>query len=90
MPTTADSLTAIRDAIDGLGVAARQDDDEPRARTAHWLTSLFDGVKSQEDLAAAVTEANRVFRGGMGSFTDVGTEVMHQAVERLRTALRRS
>ncbi|MDP3949489.1 hypothetical protein [Microbacterium sp.] len=88
MPTTAESLTTIRDAIEGLRVAARQDDDSRRADAADWLDGLFDGVETRRELKSAIRESARLFHGGMGSFQDVGTEVMHQAVERLGKALR--
>lgn len=87
MPTTADSLAAVRDAIEGLRVAAREDNDEQRADVAQWLDGLFAGVQSRAELKAAVTESTALFRGGMGSFQDVSTAVMDRAVERLRQAL---
>ncbi|WP_426184209.1 hypothetical protein [Microbacterium sp. TWP3-1-2b2] len=88
MPTTAESLATIRDAVERLRVAARQDGDGRRADAADWLDGLFDGVESQRDLKIAVKESNLLFRGGMGSFQDVGTDAMHKAVERLRKVLR--
>jgi len=88
MPTTAESLATIRDAIERLRVAARQDGDGRRADAADWLDGVFDGVENQRELKSAIKESTLLFRGGMGSFQDVSTDAMHQAVEQLRKAFR--
>ncbi|MGF2948718.1 hypothetical protein [Microbacterium alcoholitolerans] len=85
-----DTLTAIRAAIAELRAAAQHDGDARRGEVADRLDELFGGVRTRADLRAAIKSADRYYRGGMGSFQDVGTSVMHEAVERLRRSLRRT
>ena len=88
-PAGQQKLLAIRDAISGLRDAAIKDSDEPRAQAADWLDGLFLNVSTKHELHTAARDALSLYRGGMGSFSDVGNAHMHEAVETLRLALRK-
>ena len=81
-------LARVREAIDELRLAAQESGDTARADTATWLWAKFAGVTDRAHLRRACREALTLYRGGMGSFTDVGNTVSAHAVERLRRALR--
>ncbi|MGO2052982.1 DUF6966 domain-containing protein [Glutamicibacter sp. 287] len=81
------TLIEIRAAIAKLHRAAAHDRDPQRAHAAHWLDGLFENVESRAQLREASRQALELYRGGMGSFQDVGTAVMAEAVDGLRHAL---
>ncbi|MFB4354315.1 type II CAAX endopeptidase family protein [Microbacterium sp. LS_15] len=83
-------IDEIRDAIARLRAAATHDDDAPRGEVADRLARRFEGIDGPADARAAARDALRLYRGGMGSFSDTGTAVMDAAVERLRRALERA
>ena len=87
VPTTAESLEEIRDAIAQLRAAATHDDDASRGEVANRLRRQFDGIDNPIELRTAVANALHLYRGGMGSCQDTGTAVMDAAVTRLRHAL---
>lgn len=81
-------LDDVRRAIAELHDACAIDGDSHRASTAEWLDELFADVADAETLRRRAREARRLYAGGMGSFSDVGTAPMDAAVESLRSALR--
>lgn len=87
MDNVEQALGRIRAAIEKLHLAAAQDHDAQRAHAARWLDGLFEDVESREQLREAARKALELDRGGMGSFQDVGTAVMDDAVSGLRRAL---
>lgn len=87
MPTAAESLEEIRDAIEQLRAAASHDNDVSRGQVADWLERQIDGIHDADELNAIAADAMRLFRGGMGSFQDTGTAGMDAAVKRLRHVL---
>ncbi|MGP4992851.1 DUF6966 domain-containing protein [Glutamicibacter ardleyensis] len=58
-----------------------------RSHRAGWLDSLFADIETPAQLRESANEALKLYRGGMGSFQDVGTAVMAQAVDGLHAAL---
>jgi hypothetical protein len=72
-----------------LRAVARLEQDKQRSQVADWLDVQFVGVTDRRVLREAATEALGLYRGGMGSFQDVGTEASWNAVKRLRLALQR-
>ncbi len=83
---TRDKIVA---AIAEVRAAALLGQDEQRAGAADWLDGLFAGVTDRRGLREASAQALTLYRGGMGSFSDVGYEAAGQAVDHLRVALRR-
>lgn len=90
VPPASRPLDEIRDAIAQLRAAATHDHDAPRGEVADRLARRFEGIDGPADVCAAARGALRLYRGGMGSFSDTGTAVMDAAVERLRRALERA
>ena len=66
---------------------ARAEQGASRGAVARNLAARFSGVTDRSTLRAAARESLALFRGGMGSFQDVGTASMADAVERLHRAL---
>lgn len=87
MATLNQTLDEIREAIATLHRAVAHDRDSQRSHTADWLDSLFADIDTPAQLREAANEALKLYRGGMGSFQDVGTAVIAQAVDGLHTAL---
>jgi hypothetical protein len=87
------TVQATRDeiiaAIAEVRAAALWGQDEQRAHAADWLDGLFANVTDRPGLREASAQALTLYRGGMGSFQDVGYEAAGNAVDRLRVALRR-
>ena len=79
----------IISAIAELRVVARSEEDGPRDQASDWLEQLFAGIEDQQALRRASAQALGLYRGGMGSFQDVGSAGSSEAVGRLRVALRR-
>jgi len=74
-----------------LRAVARREQDKPRNQAADWLDGQFAGITDRRALREAASNAlGSLYRGGMGSFQDVGTEASSQAVKRLYRALRRA
>ncbi|MGO4297461.1 hypothetical protein [Glutamicibacter sp. MCAF14] len=90
MRTVDQCLLGIRQAISQLREAAAVDGDSQRAIVAQSLDELFGQVANRKQLRAAAKRAMRLYQGGMGSFQDVGTQVMGEAVDGLWHALSRS
>lgn len=90
MRTVDQSLRETRLAIAKLRAAAAEDNDPQRAIVAQSLDELFGKVSTRVELRAAAKRARRLYRGSMGSFQDVGTQVMSDAVDELWRALSRS
>jgi hypothetical protein len=89
-PHTVDAVrTEIVSVIAEVCAAARLGQDEQRAHTADWLDELFAGVSDRCGLREASAQGLTLYRGGMGSFRDVGYAAAGHAVDRLHTALRR-
>ncbi|MHA7209558.1 DUF6966 domain-containing protein [Arthrobacter sp. MDT1-65] len=72
-----------------LRAAAALGQDEQRAHVADWLDGLFANVTDRRGLREASAQGLTLYRGGMGSFHDVGYEAAGNVVDRLRVALRR-
>lgn len=83
------ALEEIIAAIAELRAAALLGQDEQRAHTADWLDERFANVTDRRGLREASAQALTLYRGGMGSFRDVGYEAAGNAVDRLYAALRR-
>lgn len=83
-----DVRNEILAAVAEVRSVARDEDDEHRQHTANWLEEQFGGVTEPRELREASARALGLY-GGMGSFSDVGTEKSHQAVRRLADALHR-
>ena len=79
----------IISAIAELRVVARSEGDGPRDQASDWLEQLFAGIEDQQALRRASARGLGLYRGGMGSFQDVGSAGSSKAVSRLRVALRR-
>lgn len=80
-------LDNVRAAIVHLRKASQADGDVQRASTADWLEALFADVTNLVELRTATGRALTLYRGGMGSFQDVGTATMAAAVDDLNSAL---
>ena len=87
MATMNQALAEIHAAIAKLHRAAAHDQDLRRDHVASWLDDLFVDIKTREQFSEASGEALGLYRGGMGSFQDVGTAVMAEAVDGLNRAL---
>lgn len=87
MATLNQTLDEVREAIATLHRAVVHDRDSRRSHTADWLDSLFSDIETPAQLRESANEALKLYRGGMGSFQDVGTAVMAQAVDGLHAAL---
>ncbi|MHA7284503.1 DUF6966 domain-containing protein [Arthrobacter sp. TMS2-4] len=85
------TVGALRDEIIAataeLRTVAQAEHDEARAHVADWLDGLFAGVTEEKELQEASTKALTLYRGGMGSFQDVGTAASEHVVRGLRAAL---
>lgn len=81
------ALAELHAAVEELAAAAAEMQDEPRAYTARWLARNLAQVDDRDELRACAREALGLYRGGMGSFQDVGDAVTDHAVTRLRRAL---
>lgn len=79
----------IISAIAEVRRVAHSEQDKHRNYTADWLDAQFSCVTDRSSLRSAAARALEVYRGGMGSFHDVGTAAQSHAVRRLYTALRR-
>ncbi|WP_164206972.1 hypothetical protein [[Micrococcus luteus] ATCC 49442] len=89
-PRTVEAVrTEILSAIAEVRAAALLGRDEQRARTADWLDGLFAGVFDRRGLREASAQGLTLYRGGMGSFRDVGYAAAGHAVDRLHAALQR-
>lgn len=89
-PRTVEAVRAdIILAIAEVRAAARMGRDEQRVHAADWLEGLFIGVSDRRGLREASTQGLILYRGGMGSFRDVGYAAAGHAVDRLYSALRR-
>ena len=89
------TVEAVRDEIvaatSELRAVARSEQDKQRNHAADWLDREFIGITDRRVLRAAAGDAlGSLYRGGMGSFHDVGTEASSRAVKRLYLALRRA
>jgi hypothetical protein len=93
MTSTQRTVEAVRGeiiaAIAEVRAAALLGQDEQRAHTADWLDQQFADVTDRRGLREASAQALTLYRGGMGSFRDVGYEAAGHAVDRLHAALRR-
>ena len=88
------TVEAVRDeiisAVAEVRSVARLEQDNQRAHAADWLDEQFAGIANRRALRAAAADAlGSLYRGGMGSFQDVGTEASSRAVKRLYRAVRR-
>lgn len=90
MAHTEQLLLEISGAVDQLSGTARAEQDSARGTVARNLAARFSGVTDRAALRGAARESLTLFRGGMGSFQDVGTAPMAEAVERLHRALSRA
>lgn len=90
MAHTEQLLHEIRGAVDQLSRTARAEQDSSRGAVARNLAVMFSSVTDRAALREAARESLALFRGGMGSFQDVGTAPMADAVERLHRALSRA
>lgn len=87
------SVESVRDEIIAataeLRTVAQAEHDKFRARVAGWLDDLFSGVTDERDLHEAVAKALTLYRGGDGSFQDVGSAASAHVVHELGVALLR-
>lgn len=95
MSRTPQTVETVRDEIIAaaaeLRAVARSEQDKHRNQVAGWLDEQFAGVTDRPVLRGAASNAHgSLYRGGMGSFRDVGTEASSRAVNRLYLALRRA
>ncbi|WP_299305858.1 hypothetical protein [uncultured Brachybacterium sp.] len=90
MAHTEQLLVEIRGALGQLSRTAQAERDSSRGAVARNLAATFSGVTDRGTLRDAARESLPLFRGGMGSFQDVGTAPMADAVERLHRALSRA
>ena len=90
MAHTEQLLLEIRGALNQLSRTAQAEQDASRGAVARNLATRFSGVTDRAALREAARESLALFRGGMGSFQDVGTAPMADAVERLHRALSRA
>lgn len=82
-------LKEILAAIDMVRTVAQSEQDKARNHAADWLDEQFSGVTDGQALCEASAEGLRLYRGGTGSFQDVGTAASADAVARLHSALKR-
>ena len=85
MAHTEPLLFEISGAVEQLSRTARTEQDASRGAVACSLAAKFSGVTDRTALRVAARESLALFRGGLGSFQDVGTD----AVQRLHRALSR-
>jgi hypothetical protein len=90
MLSVAGQVDEILSAIAQIRAAATTEGDEARSRSAETLAVRFDGITTQAELRDAARDSLRLYRGGMGSFQDVGSSTMAEAVARLGKSLRRA
>lgn len=95
MSRTPGTVEEVRDEIVAataeLRAVARSEHDTQRDHVADWLDGQFIGITDRRVLRQAASDAlSSLYRGGMGSFHDVGTEASSRAVRRLYLALRRA
>lgn len=89
------TVEAVRDEILAataeLRAVARLEQDKQRNQVADWLDEQFICITDRRVLREAASSAleSLYYRGGMGSFHDVGTEASSRAVNRLYLAIRR-
>ncbi|WP_345077394.1 hypothetical protein [Brachybacterium paraconglomeratum] len=83
-------LDEIRLAITQLHLAAHIDADDARGTVATSLEKRFSGISERGELRDSARRSLLLYRGGMGSFQDVGSAVMFEAVERVHRALSRA
>lgn len=89
-PRTVEAVRAeIVSAIVGVRAAARMGRDKQRVHTADWLDGLFASVSDRRGLREASAQGLILYRGGMGSFRDVGYAAAGHTVDRQYSALRR-
>jgi hypothetical protein len=85
------SVEAVRDEIIAataeLRRVAQAEHDERSASVADWLDGRFAGVTDEHSLHEASAEALTLYRGGMGSFQDVGSAASAHVVGELCVAL---
>jgi hypothetical protein len=79
----------IVSAIAEVRAVAESEGDEARHDASDWLQQLFVEVEDRRGLREASARGLALYRGGMGSFQDVGSAASSGAVDRLRSALRR-
>lgn len=79
----------ILSAAAAVRAAARLENDEWRSGVATRIEELFTGVTEAGDLRERAADCLGLY-GGMGSFSDVGTELMSDAVSKLRIPLVRA
>ena len=87
MAHTEQLLVEIRGALDQLSRTAQAERDSSRGAVARNLAVTFSGAMDRAALREAARDSLALFRGGMGSFQDVGTAPMADAVERLHRGL---
>lgn len=90
MAHTEQLLHEIGGAVDQLSRTAQAERDSSRGTVARNLAATYSGITDRAVLREAARESLALFRGGMGSFQDVGTAPMYDAVERLHRALSRA
>jgi len=90
VPSVAETVEEIRNAIADLRSAAVQDKDPQRRHSAEQLEQRFAGVTDSNELRAAARHALRLYGGGMGGLQDAGSSAMASAITRLSEALRQA
>lgn len=90
MTRSQDLLREIQDASERLRSVSRACGDSQRAEIAARLSDEFAGLVERREIRAVARNWLGIYRGGMGSFSDVGSQDMSDAVEGLRRALRRA
>lgn len=85
-----DLLNEIQSASERLRSASRECGDVQREGVATLLSDEFAGIVERREIRTAARGWLELYRGGMGSFTDVGSQEMSDAVEGVRRALRRA
>lgn len=83
-------LEAVHRAIDQLYEACEVDGDASRSWVVDRLDELFSDVTDARTLRQRARSGLGFYVGGMGSFQDVGTSIMGDAVDTLRLALHRA
>lgn len=90
MPQSVEDIrNDILSAAAAVRAAAKVDDDGWRSSVADRIETMFAGITEETDLRERAADCMRLY-GGMGSFADVGTEVMADAVGKLRVPLVRA